>query len=311
VTVALYGYELASSHALHHGRSGPALRGRLRIELTDADLLQGHGELIAWSEEPEGFAIFRVPDGLLVWCQAAGVYRIDADAGVITTSPRGASDVWEHRLSTTVLPLLLAERGDLALHAATVFDGPRAVAFCGTSGRGKSTLSAALGLSGHLVSAEDGTVLSDLDDRPLVWPGPIGVRVTAQTWARLGGHPDRAASLAKAVRRCAGDHLPVTAPRALSSVIVLRERGGSRLELRELDPPAALRALVPNAIFAGPEALATTMHQVARIAERVPVLEARLPDDLDRVGAAAAEILKAVRAGPQDAASVRMPQRVI
>ncbi len=295
MTVALYGYELESALALDHGRSGPADRGRLRIELGEEDLLlDSQGDLVAWCEEPQGFAVFRVPEGLLVWCQAAGVYRVYARAGVIRTAPAGTPDAWEHRLYSAVLPLLLAERGDLALHAATVFDGPRAVAFCGASGRGKSTLSAALGLSGRVVAAEDGTIVSGVDERPLVWPGPMGVRVTAATWERLGGHADREASSDKANRRCATDRAPLTGPRALAGVVVLRERGVPQLELRRLDPAAGLRALMPNAIYAGPESLAGTMQLVARVVDRVAIFEARLPDDLMRLGDAAAEILHAV-----------------
>ena len=57
-------------------------------------------------------------------------------------------DLWEHRLVSVAVPLLLAERGDIALHAAAVARGDRAVAFAGASTRGKSTLAVAAAACG-------------------------------------------------------------------------------------------------------------------------------------------------------------------
>ena len=66
----------------------------------------------------------------------------------------------EHRLACLVMPLLLAERGDLALHAAVLARDGRAVAFCGASMRGKSTLAAKLAARGFALLGDDSAVLS-------------------------------------------------------------------------------------------------------------------------------------------------------
>jgi energy-coupling factor transporter ATP-binding protein EcfA2 len=207
---------------------------------------------------------------------------------------RGPLAFWEHRLGSTIVPLLLAERDDLSLHAATVLVGGRAVLLCGPPGRGKSTLAAAMARRGHAVASEDGTVISDVESDPWVWPGQFGVRVTGAAMRALGREPPSdqpEGKFRRLIEDRGEDPLPPAVPAA---VVLLRERGGPALEARRLDPVAALPAVAPHAFYGGPERLEITLDRVARLVERVPVWAVRLPDELSRLGECAETILDTV-----------------
>ena len=64
-------------------------------------------------------------------------------------------DTFRHLLLDQVLPLILATRDCLALHGSVVNVGGGAVVFLGATGKGKSTLAAALGRRGHTVLSDD------------------------------------------------------------------------------------------------------------------------------------------------------------
>ena len=67
------------------------------------------------------FTVHRRDGALVVWCERSGTFAMDVAAGAIETEvgPGGPAE-WEHRLACVAIPLLLAERGDLALHASAV-----------------------------------------------------------------------------------------------------------------------------------------------------------------------------------------------
>ena len=75
-----------------------------------------------------------------------------------------------HLVLDQALPLALAARGALVVHASAVASGTRAIVLAGRAGAGKSTLAALLAREGLRVIADDGVVLEGR------WPG---VRVLA------------------------------------------------------------------------------------------------------------------------------------
>lgn len=101
-----------------------------------------------------------------------GIYDVDSEGRevIVETNDPLAADV-RMFLLTVVLSALCLKRQLFPLHAsAAVIDG-EAVAFVGNSGVGKSTIAAALMRQGHLVLADDVTVIdSSAADRPQVWP---------------------------------------------------------------------------------------------------------------------------------------------
>jgi hypothetical protein len=242
------------------------VRGRLSV-LRGAGLLDGTGELTAWQERPDSdsyFALARSNGSLIAACSSTGAYSIDPAAGTISVSGAGGED-WEHRLGTTAVPLLLAERGDLVLHASAVLIEDRAVLFCGPSGRGKSTLALIASSAGHPVLSEDGAVIELGGDSAVAWPGPGGV---CSDGGRAGGP------------RTISTSLEAPGPAPVGAVCFLAPRG-PRLEVTPLAPAQAVSSLVPSLVHAGDEpALRAAFERLLRLLELVPAFRVTMPDDL-------------------------------
>ena len=75
-------------------------------------------------------------------------------------------------LSGPILTILLNQRGIHAFHASCIQRYGKAIAFCGTSGRGKSTMVASFVANGWMPVSDD-ILATDLSGYvPKVWPGP-------------------------------------------------------------------------------------------------------------------------------------------
>jgi hypothetical protein len=294
---SLYGYEIATSLPMRRLQELDGPRGYVRIEVGPDSLLDREGTLTAWSERMggDGFALARVdppPGGsagsLLAWCAATGTYEIDAGRQTIRVACPRLDEGWEHRIGTMAIPLLLAERGELGLHASAVVAGDYAVLFAGPSGRGKSTLALSSARLGHPVLSEDGTVLSPNDPDLRAWPGPRGVRAVDP-----GPMDEPTERAARGGRRLI--ELPLGGearrPVPVGAVCVLAQRG-ERLHIRPLTPADAVPALMPGLIHSGePRALARSFALLARLLERVPAYRVSMPSRLDEAPAATALLL--------------------
>jgi hypothetical protein len=279
---SIFGYDVVSDLRFRRLSDVAGARGRLHVVRTDHSLLDTPGELTAWHEQPggSGFALARSGAALLAWCGATGEYEIDTAEATIRCHCPANGNAWEHRIGTMAVPLLLAERGDLALHAAAVGARGRAVLFAGPSGRGKSTLAFAASEAGHPVLSEDGATVDPDDEQLCIWPGLRGARVA------VSGAPRGFVELP--ADREAGEPLP------LGAICLLGERG-ERLEITPLDPAAAVPALVPSLVHSGePAALARAFGLLARVLERAPAYRVSLPDDLRLVGASVSSALEEI-----------------
>jgi hypothetical protein len=277
---SIFGYDVVSELRLRRLSDVAGVRGRVHVVRADRSLLDRPGELVAWHERPggAGFALARSRDALLAWCGATGEYEIDAAKATIRCNGSAGGDPWEHRIGTMAVPLLLAERGELALHAAAVGARGRAVLFAGPSGRGKSTLAFAASEGGHPVLSEDGVTVDPDDEQLRIWPGLRGARVA------VSGKPRGFVEL-PAERE-------VREPLPLGAICLLGERG-ERLEITPLGPAAAVPALVPSLVHSGePAALARAFGLLARVLERVPAYRVSLPDDLRLVGPSVGSVLE-------------------
>lgn len=285
---SLFGYAIESDFPLRRLRSEPGPRGLLRVRRGDATTLGRPGELLAWLDGPGAdaapFALARTSEGPIVWSGAIGGFLAAADRQEIWADAEfGTGELWEHRLVTTAVPLLLTELGDLVLHAAAVEIGGSAVLFCGDTGRGKTTLALALARRGHAVLTEDGTSVDLSGGAPVAWPGPLGFRPVVEPVAAAGS-PHRKRTVFPS---------GIAPARAVEvgAVVLLRERTYEALRLEEVEPvAAAVPTLVASAIRASEEGLKRVFSLVVRLADAVPVLECAMPDDLGKVDAAAAEL---------------------
>ena len=195
---------------------------------------------------------------------------VDAGGREVLVQPLAAGDDELALLLTGHLTALLLEaRGRCVLHAAAVADAHGgAVALCGASGAGKTTLGGALADADHPLVADD--LLGVLDDGS-AWPAGSGLSVRAD-----------AAGLQREQRRP-----PVADPGRPVAVrhLVLLDGGwvspGSRL--RRLGGAAALSRLLATARLPGwrePAAAVATTDAHIRLLQHVEVWET------DEVGAA-------------------------
>jgi hypothetical protein len=296
---SIHGYEIASGLPLRRLSAAPGIRGRIRLECASRSLLDHFGELTAWMEwdgiEDQSFALARTAGGLLACCSATGTFEIDAAAATITVAGRRLDEAWEHRVGTTAVPLLLSERGDLALHASAVTVDGRAFLFCGPSGRGKSTLALLASQLGHPVVSEDGVVVTVNGGGPTAWPGPRGIQVSDGL-------------------RMLGSGLEPTGPAPVAAICHLAERG-DELSVNRLSPAEALPALAPNLIHAGgPESLRPAFAQLARAVQGTALFRVTMPDRISEAPTAARALLERLADGSpgarRDCPPASVPNRI-
>jgi hypothetical protein len=297
---SLYGFDVATDVPLARLRPEGGTRGTLTLALAELREPPG-GELVHDWLGPTGvtFRMLRVGDRLHCSCSATGSFVVDAQAGSIEAQPRSEiTEMWEHRMVGTAIPLLLAERGDLVVHAAAVETAAGAVVFVGPPGRGKSTLALTGPTVGLRVLAEDGV---DVDADGVVWPGPRGVRIrrdvvdtlALETRFTPGG------TLGRKATHFVSEDAYATEPTPLAAVVMLAERSRTGLVAASIDPVAAVPALVPSLIFGGSDRLGEAFALACRLVERVPIFRASMPDDLSAAPGALRELVElATRSEP-------------
>jgi hypothetical protein len=172
--------------------------------------------------------------------------------------------------------------GGEALHAGAVCLGPRAFAFCATSGTGKSTIAYGLVERGHTVLTDDG-VLLDATSRPaLVRASARGVRLRRESATHFGLD-----AVGEALDLPVQTSPPVT---PLGGVIVLdRETPGTPLDVAPLAGAAALTAVLAHAHHLDPTDSAMRGRSIRRyldVLDSTPAWRLRYPSGFDRLPAA-------------------------
>lgn len=155
---------------------------------------------------------------------------------------------------STVVGVLLHQRQRLVLHASAVSFKGQAIAICGPSGVGKSTLAAALCEAGCSFVSDDVSVIHTATaGRPLLIPDGRQHRLWADSVARLSLNDRQGAAVRASLQKFhvdpAGEGQPVPVP--LQAIVVLREaRGPHRPGLVQLSSADAV-ALLRNDVFRG------------------------------------------------------------
>jgi hypothetical protein len=153
----------------------------------------------------------------------------------------------------------------------------------GPSGRGKSSLVAALGEHGYRVLAEDALALSSQAGRWQLWPGPTGVRLDARTASALGAEiTDTQLIRGKQL------HVPRLSPEDgaaadVAAVVRLEPRGGPGLTVEEIRGAEAMAAVFPSVFRIELDDVPRAFRQVGELVRQIPCFTARLPDDLGRL----------------------------
>ncbi len=218
------------------------------------------GELVHRTDIPMPFTCFRQDDAvILVW----------PDARFAVTSDRVIVDADNDNVAVTLLlhpvwSVVLAARGQEALHGSVIECGGRGVAIQGRSGVGKSTASLGLLDRGWRLVTDD---LIAFDEARRVLPGPPFVRLM----------PDNATSRPGSID--AGGKVrfwPSTCPDAVSlmAMVVLVEGVEHPARLDGVSAVDALLTQVYNPILTHPGQARRRFDLVFELVERVPIYAA-------------------------------------
>lgn len=126
--------------------------------------------------------------GVTLTVHGVARYRVEG-GGRVTVNPDPMATARSVRLFLlgSVIGIICHQRGLLPLHAGAVLIDGRAVAFCGHSGIGKSTLVSQMVARGHRMLCDDICVLSFSDrEGPVAWPGPPSARLWRDAVEQLG-----------------------------------------------------------------------------------------------------------------------------
>jgi hypothetical protein len=92
-------------------------------------------------------------------------------------APNVSDETIRHLHLNQVVPLALSRQGRLVFHASAVEIDERAIAFAGTSGRGKSTLAASFATNGFRFLTDDGLLVISMDGQRCIAPSQPSIRL--------------------------------------------------------------------------------------------------------------------------------------
>jgi hypothetical protein len=183
-----------------------------------ADVHVHVGQLDATPPDDDAWSVTATPGEAHGWAPGAGAFRVRNGNEIVIDVSSGADDR-AVRLAVVgpLLGVILAQRGQFVLHASTVVVDGHAVSFAGPSGRGKSTLAAAMTRAGYALIADDMTVINADAAPPLVQPGFPRVKLWPDSASALTHdadalpliHPDRTKRSLQVRERFQADPVPL------------------------------------------------------------------------------------------------------
>lgn len=212
-----------------------------------------------------------------------GYYRVQSGKEIEVALVAGA-EMREVRLFLlgSAWAALCYQRGLFPLHASVVQLGSEAVAFCGASGAGKSTIAAWLAQRSYPLVSDDLCRLElPAEGRPRAWPAPAQLRLWSDALGALGWSTT---GLERDHFRIDKFHLPWTEARTAQPVplraIYLVEAG--EIGISRMTGMGGLRRTVASVTYRGEllEAMgqaAAHWRRCTELLRRVPVWEFRRP----------------------------------
>jgi len=199
----------------------------------------------------------------------------------------------------TAFGALLLQRGNLVLHASSVSRDGSAVALCGHSGIGKSTLAAALCQAGCDFVSDDVSVIEPGPDSVALWPDGRCLKLFEESVARLGLAAHRGQEVGSGTTKHYVElrSRESTGPLPLRAIYVLRNlegQGASQIvRLSPVDSAQTLlneshRPLLSLAMAKRNPQVAITAAVIAK----APVFRFTRARDLDRLNEIAEELLE-------------------
>ena len=204
---------------------------------------------------PSGRALSIVDDGSVLLNVPGVVRMLIRDGREVAVEVLEPGEDWKLYLLGTTLGVLCHQRGLLPLHASAIGVNGRTVAIAGRSGAGKSTLALHLAGRGHVLQADDVTVLRSAAKGLEVLPALPRMKLWRGSLDAAGVD---AATLRRVRQGVEKFYLePPTAfdlsPSPLQAVILLAET--EQPSLARLEPKQALAAVRPHVYRPRPGAL--------------------------------------------------------
>jgi hypothetical protein len=198
-------------------------------------------EVNRWCDERGDVCARGFASSSLRWmdCPGFAVFAFEARSSVVRAWPAAgiSRKAVADRFTRILQPAILQAMGWQALHASAIAGGAGAIALCGVSESGKSTLAYALGCAGFTQFADDGLVIRVTGAEVFAHPLPFAPRLRDDAVRYLG------APLPEAT--CGGvfgDSRPVKA-----IVLLQQDPRADAPHLERLRPAEAFSALVPHA----------------------------------------------------------------
>ncbi|HXW08438.1 MAG TPA: hypothetical protein VD833_24625 [Vicinamibacterales bacterium] len=301
----VHGVTLGSAIALPELTPSRASRPDCFVRLADGPRARKADRYHAWHAGGQTRLVFlRAGDAYVLRFPGLAVFEIAADGTFIDCRPRHGlpPSTLRHLLLDQVLPLVLSRAGRTALHASGVHvPGIGAVAFAGGSGRGKSTIAAALSRRRWPLIADDCVVVRHEPSRgPIVVPAYPGLRLWRETTRRLGLNTSGSRAVAHYTRKVrVRVHPWRSRPSALAAVFVLGPRyaRGPAARVERLPPRDGCLALA-RVMFvldiADRGQLQAEFAALTSIAAQVPIyqLRVRSAGDVDEAGDVIFDVLR-------------------
>jgi hypothetical protein len=212
----------------------------------DADVVLRLGEVAPALPNPTWLSPFvEIGDRDTILIRAGGLrFLLRHGREIVLDAPPGshAGEI-ETFLFSIVAGALMHQRGELALHASCVVIGHRAIAMAGPSGRGKSTMAAALVAAGHALLSDDICRLCITGDQAFAAQGPARIRLWPDALRQLGQVPDtlERGRPGHNKRVLPADGAPAASGVPLAAIVRLRvDRRLAEGRLERLTGPAAI-----------------------------------------------------------------------
>lgn len=219
-------------------------------------------------------------DELLLCTPDGADYLLRSDGTRVLCAPPPAGTQWQRFLIGQVLPLASVLHGLEVLHASAVVYQETAIAFCGHSGAGKTSLAASLVQRGATILTDDVLAVEPVDDVVMAHPGPRVLNLPDRPGVPLADHarPVPLGALCVIERKPAGTleiaPVPATAPMLLATTfnfaVRSHERMASQFDLhaRLARSAAMFRARVPPQVDAQALGVLLEAHVVRALAAR-------------------------------------------
>lgn len=228
-------------------------------------------------------------DDFLLHIPGVARMRVRSGREIIVDVENAEADTVPFLLGTG-FGVLLHQRGTLALHASAVARDGRAIAICGPSGMGKSTLSAALCQAGcSFVSDDISVVRFEADGCPWVLPDSRQHRLWIDAVERLSLSQRQGGAVRETIEKYHVDPSGESAAMPLSKILVLRtaESRGQEAVIEPLglsDAAALLRSDVYRSALASRMELdAALFGQIARLLGHVSAYRLTRPQEIEKL----------------------------